>query len=124
LAIAVFAAGFFVQAIGTTISFLEADVAGGYYDAQYNYRMSFSPIAMHIHLLAHYATSGAALIGRGFDKWWVFLSKAGASAGALWFIAGLLIAGALVSGWFLHRQYVNAIASESGSSLRNSAHGF
>jgi len=48
----------FVQAIGTTISFLEADVAGGYYDAQYNYRMSFSPIAMHIHLLAHYATSG------------------------------------------------------------------
>jgi hypothetical protein len=115
LAIAVFVAGFFVQAIGTTTSFLEADVAGGYYDAQYNYRMSFSPVAMHIRLLAHYATSGAAPIGRGFDKWWVFLSKAGASAGAVWFIAGLLIAGTLISGWFLRRQSVNAIAGESRS---------
>jgi hypothetical protein len=70
---------------------------------------------MHIRLLAHYATSGAAPIGRGFDKWWVFLSKAGASAGAVWFIAGLLIAGTLISGWFLRRQSVNAIAGESRS---------
>ena len=81
LAIAVFVAGFFVQAIGSATSFLEAAVAGGYYDAQYNYRMSFSPIAMHIHLLLHYATSEPAPIGRGFDKWWVFLSKAGVSNG-------------------------------------------
>jgi len=110
LAIAVFAAGFFVQAIGTTTSFLEADVAGGYYDAQYNYCMSFSPIAMHIHLLARYATSGAAPIGRGFDKWWVFLSKAGASAGALSVMAGFLIAGTLISGWFLRREYKNSLA--------------
>ena len=105
LAIAVFAAGFLVQALGTTTSFLEADVAGGYYDAQYNYRMSFSPIPMHIHLLAHYATSGPAPIGRGFDKWWVFLSKAGVSAGALWFLAGVLLIGIVASGWWLWRAY-------------------
>ena len=105
LAMAVFIAGFFVQAIGSATSFLEADVAGGYYDAQYNYRMSFSPIAMHIHLLLHYATSGAAPLGRGFDKWWVFLSKEGISTGALWIFAGVLLVGAAVSAWWLRREY-------------------
>jgi len=110
LAIAMFIAGFFVQAIGSATSFLEADVAGGYYDAQYNYRMSFSPIAMHIHLLLHYAMSEAAPIGRGFDKWWVFLSKAGISMGALTSLAGLLVAGAVISAWWLRREYRNAAA--------------
>jgi hypothetical protein len=108
LAIAVFVAGFFVQAVGSAASFLEADVAGGYYDAQYNYRMSFSPIAMHIHLLVHYATSGAAPIGRGFDKWWVFLSKAGVSTGALAYLAGALFISAVVSSWWLQREYQKA----------------
>ena len=74
-----------------TTSFLEADVAGAYYDAQYNYRMVFSPIAMHLHLLAHYMTAEAAPIGRGFDKWWVFLSKAGVSTGILLLLAGVLL---------------------------------
>jgi len=107
LAIAVFAAGFFVQALGSATSFLEADVAGGYYDARYNYRMSFSPIAMHIHLLLHYATSGAASLGRGFDKWWVFLSKEGISTGALLILAGVLLIGAAVSAWWLRRSVSN-----------------
>jgi hypothetical protein len=101
LAIAVFTAGLFVQAIGTTTSFLEADVAGGYYDAMYNYRMNFSPIPMHIHLLLHYATSESAPIGRGFDKWWIFLSKAGVSGGAISILAGVLLAGLVASGWLL-----------------------
>lgn len=110
LAIAVFAAGFFVQAIGSATSFLEADVAGGYYDAQYNYRMSFSPIAMHIHLLLHYATSGSAPLGRGFDKWWVFLSKEGISTGALGILACVLLIGAVASAWWLRREYRTASA--------------
>jgi hypothetical protein len=113
LAIAVSAVGFFVQFIGTTTSFLEADVVGGYYDAMYDYRMGFSPIAMHILLLKHYLSSGPAPIGRGFDKWWVFLSKAGASTGALLSIAGVLIVGLLMSGWFLRREYKNEITGES-----------
>jgi hypothetical protein len=105
LAIAVFIAGFFVQALGSAASFLEADVAGGYYDAQYNYRMSFSPIMTHIRLLLHYATSAPAPLGRGFDKWWVFLSRAGASPGALWIIGSTLIAGAVMSAWWLQREF-------------------
>jgi hypothetical protein len=112
LAIAVFVAGFFVQAVGSATSFLEADVAGGYYDAQYNYRISFSPIAIHIHLLRHYAASGAAPIGLGFDKWWVFLSKAGAPGGALWVLAGVLLIGVVSSAWWLLRAYRKAATAE------------
>ncbi len=100
LAIGVFSIGFIVQVLGMATSFLEADVAGGYYDSQYIYRMGFSPLDLHGHLLLHYAaTSMPAPIGQGFDKWWVFLSKAGVSAGALWIIAGTLLAGAAISGW-------------------------
>jgi hypothetical protein len=105
LAIAVFIAGFFVQALGSAASFLEADVAGGYYDAQYNYRMGFSPIITHIRLLLHYSTSAPAPIGRGFDKWWVFLSKAGAAPGALWIIASTLIVGVIISALWLQREF-------------------
>lgn len=105
LAIAAFVAGFFVQAIGSATSFLEADVAGGYYDAQYNYRMNFSPIAMHIHLLLHYATSDTAPLGRGFDKWWVFLSKAGVSIGAIWILACALLFAGVASLWWLQKEY-------------------
>jgi hypothetical protein len=108
LAVAVFVAGFAVQALGSATSFLEADVAGGYYDAQYNYRMSFSPIAMHVHLLMHYATAEAAPIGRGFDKWWVFLSKAGVANQSLLSIAAVLIAGAAISAWWLQGEYQRA----------------
>jgi hypothetical protein len=104
-AIAVFIAGFFVQAVGSAASFLEADVAGSYYDAHYNYHMSFSPVTMHIHLLLHYMTSDTAPLGRGFDKWWVFLSKAGASPGALWIVAGTLVAGAGLSASWLWRGF-------------------
>ena len=109
LSIGVFLAGFLVQALGMATSFLEADVAGGYYDSQYNYRMGFSPLDLHTHLLLHYAaTSIPAPIGQGFDKWWVFLSKAGVSAGALWILAGVLILAAAVSGWWLRRAYLKA----------------
>ncbi|HEX3377853.1 MAG TPA: hypothetical protein VHS29_13380, partial [Candidatus Acidoferrales bacterium] len=71
----------------------------------------------------HYAASGGAPIGRGFDKWWVFLSKAGASALPLWIIAGLLMAGALGSGFLLRHQYVQAITDETVSSYRPSDQG-
>ena len=115
LAIGVFIAGFLVQGLGTTMSFLEADVAGGYYDAQYNYRMSFSAIPMHVHLLLHYAASESAPIGRGFDKWWIFLSKAGVSSGAIYTLAGVLLACAVISGWILVGQASACFLLNSGN---------
>jgi len=47
----------------------------------------------------------SAPLGRGFDKWWVFLSKEGISTGALWILAGVLLIGAVTSAWWLRREY-------------------
>jgi hypothetical protein len=98
----VFAGGFLVQAIGVTTSFLEAAVIGAYYDAQYNYRMSFSSISIQIHLLLHYLASPPAPIGLGFDKWWVFLSRAGVGSGAIAVLAAVLCMGALASAAWMY----------------------
>jgi hypothetical protein len=104
-AIALFAAGLLVQAIGIATSFLEAAV-GNYYDANYNYRMAFSPVTAQARLALHYAMSPvAAPIGRGFDRWWLLLAKASVSPATLWAIALVEIAGAALSGWMLWRSW-------------------
>jgi hypothetical protein len=109
LAIAVFAAGLLVQIIGVTTSFLEAAVVGAYYDAQYNYHMSFSAISIQMHLLLYYAgTPKSAPIGLGFDKWWIFLSKAGVSATSLGMLASSIALGALASAVWMRRAYSHA----------------
>ena len=114
LAIAVFAAGFLVQAIGVATSFLEAAVIGAYYDGQYNYRTSFSPISIQTHLLLHYAAMPTpAPIGLGFDKWWIFLSKAGVSGSGISVLAGILMLGALASAWWLRQAFSRAGANAS-----------
>jgi hypothetical protein len=79
--------------------------------------MNFSPIPVHIHLLLHYATSESAPIGRGFDKWWIFLSKAGVSNSAIVILAGVLLAGLVVSGWFLAAQAFYPEASQRTASV-------
>jgi hypothetical protein len=105
-AVVLFIAGFLVQAIGVATSFLEAAVGGGYYDANYNYRMAFSPVWLQARMLWFYATSpGAAPIGRGLDRWWLLLSKAGVARGTLWAIGLTEVAGAAISGWVLWRSW-------------------
>jgi len=105
-AIVLFIAGLAVQAIGIATSFLEAAVGGGYYDATYTYRMKFAPVWTQARLLWFYATSNApAPIGRGFDRWWLLLSKAGVSHGTLWAIGLTEVAGAVISGYVLWRSW-------------------
>ena len=95
-------AGFVVQGIGMSTSFLEDQAAGHYYDAQWNYRMSYAPLASQSRLLLHYlGSAGAAPMGRGFDRWFVFLSKAGVAHGTLAGVLGLELAGMLFFGWRL-----------------------
>lgn len=104
-AIALFALGFFVNAIGVTTSFLEAAV-GNYYDAAYNYRMGFSPVWRQTQLALDYAMSPAAApMGRGFDRWWLLLAKAGVSHQTLWAIGLVEVAGAALSGYALWRSW-------------------
>jgi len=105
-AIVLFIAGLAVQAIGIATSFLEAAVGGGYYDSTYTYRMKFAPVWTQARLLWFYATSHSpVLIGRGFDRWWLLLAKAGVAHGMLWAIGLTEIAGAAISGWMLWRSW-------------------
>ncbi|HXN24538.1 MAG TPA: hypothetical protein VOA41_17520 [Candidatus Dormibacteraeota bacterium] len=88
-ALFVFLLGFFVQAVSMATSFLEDQASGAYYDSQWNYRMGYAPLASQIRLLLHYASSSApAPLGRGFDRWFVFLAKAGVARGT---ILGILL---------------------------------
>jgi len=84
LAIGLSIAGFAVQAINLATSFFEDQANGHYYDAHYNYRMDYAPLITMSHQLLHYMMSPVpAPPGRGFDRWFVFLSKAGVSNGTI-----------------------------------------
>jgi len=114
LALLVFVAGVFVQVISISTSFMEDQATGSYYDAQWNYRMEYSSVARQGRLLMHYmASSRPAPIGLGFDRWFVFLGKAGVSRGLL--ATGLRVefAGLLFFCWRLRKALSMATGSSS-----------
>jgi len=79
-AIALFAAGVFVQAVSISTSFMEDQAGGRYYDSHWNYRLGYSSITSQAKLLMNYLSSSQpAQLGLGYDRWFVFLAKAGAS---------------------------------------------
>jgi len=86
-------AGFAVQAVNIATSYFEDQANGNYYDGHYNYRMGYAPVVTMSRQLIHYLTSlDSAPLGRGFDRWFVFLSKAGVSKGTI----GALLAAELI----------------------------
>jgi hypothetical protein len=104
LAVILFAAGMFVQIISISTSFLEDQATGSYYDAQWNYRMNYSSIIGQGRLLLRYmTTSQPAPIGLGFDRWFVFLGKAGVSRGLLALGLCLEVAGLIFFSWRLKK---------------------
>jgi hypothetical protein len=104
VAIGLFTAGFCVQAINMATSFFEDQANGRYYDAQYNYRMDYSPLVSMSRQLIHYMTSSApAPAGLGFDRWFVFLHKAGVANGTIAGFLALEIVGFLFLGTLLAR---------------------
>jgi hypothetical protein len=83
-ALGLFTAGFAVQVISMATSFLQDQVGGAYYEANWNYRMDYFPLVRQAQRLWIYATSAQpAPIGLGFDHWFVFLKKAGISESLL-----------------------------------------
>lgn len=84
MAIGLAITGFAVQAINLATSFFEDQANGNYYDVHYNYRLDYSPLITMSRQLIHYIFSPVpAPPGRGFDRWFVFLSKAGVSNGTI-----------------------------------------
>ena len=118
-ALVLFLLGVGVQAMTAATSYLEDQANGNYYDTQYNYRMDYDPLVTMSRQLAHYVASPEpAAIGRGFDRWFVFLPKAGIAGGtvAAFFIAEL--AGCLIFSLLLVKQFREAAGSASPAAAR------
>lgn len=95
------AVGALVQLVGLATSFLEDQYASGYYDQQFNYRLGYAPLYSQSALFFHYvlvALSGEPTppLGTGFDRWFLFLGKAGVS---WWPKAAVLGAAIFVTAW-------------------------
>lgn len=106
IALVLFLVGFCVQTTSMATSFLEDQANGSYYDSQWSYRLSYAPLASQSRLLLHYVTSPApAPIGRGFDRWFVFLAKAGVSRNT---ILGILLSEGIALVFFTSRLLVKA----------------
>ena len=91
--------GLFVQLAGIAVSFLEAEVGRGYYNAGWTYRLSYFSLGEHLRLVAHYAgTADAAPLGLGFDRWFLTWLKAGVTPGSIATLLIAMIAGLLLSG--------------------------
>lgn len=102
IALALLVLGFLVQCISLATSFMEDQVAhaheiGRYYDANWNYRLSYS-LSGQVHLLFRYLQSAEpARLGLGWDRWFIFLHKGGISTVTLGILALIMLAGLALS---------------------------
>jgi len=99
LAIIGVAAGTIINLIGLSTSFLENQATRGiYYDSGLNYVWSHSSITAQAFLFWKYLIEGDnTSIGLGFDRWFVFLHKAGVGNGVIIALAIIPIIGLILS---------------------------
>jgi hypothetical protein len=117
LAVVLFLAGFVIQGVGMATNFIEDMTTGAYYDANWAYRTDYSPIPRMSKQLYFYLTSSSpAPLGRGFDRWFVFLAKAGVKRGTIATILICEIAGLAFCGWQL-RPSLLAPSDEAGKAV-------
>ena len=96
--------GFLVQIVCMSTSFLEDQAGGAYYDEHWHYRMSYAPLVSQSARLIHYLFSAdPAPLGRGFDRWFVFLAKGGVSHTTIGVALFLQVFGFLLAAWRLSR---------------------
>ncbi len=98
IAIVLLALGTMVQALSLATSFMEDQVPRGrYYGANWTYQLDYS-LSGPVHLFWKYLTSHQpARLGLGWDRWFVFLAKAGVSRITLAFFGAAMFAGLLIS---------------------------
>ena len=112
LALVLFLSGVAIQGIGMATSFVEDMATGAYYDANWAYRPDYSPIPRMSRQLYHYMVSSQpAPLGRGFDRWFVFLGKAGVSRFTLACGVAFELAGLIFFAWRLRQ--VRSVDSDS-----------
>jgi hypothetical protein len=115
-AIILLIAGIFVQLTSMATSFLEDEAGGSYYDHFWNLKTNYAPLISQTKLWIHYAFSPApAAIGRGFDRWFVFLAKAGISHTMIALGLSLEIAGLLFCLWKFRSAWQRRLTQESAA---------
>jgi hypothetical protein len=113
LALVLFVSGVAIQGIGMATSFVEDMATGAYYDANWAYRPDYAPIPRMTRQLYHYIVSPQpAPLGRGFDRWFVFLAKAGVSRGTLGCGIAFELAGLLFFAWRLRKSIAQLTTDE------------
>ena len=113
-----FFTGVLVQLIGLSTNILEDMVRNHYYYSNWQYRWSYSALAGQLSLIVKYLGGAPAPLGYGFDRWFLFLRKAGASTASVWLLALPMLLGFVLSGWVLLREWSKA--PESGDSRATS----
>ena len=107
---AVFALGLLVQVIGLSTNIIEDMVENRYYDAKWNYQLGYSALTGQLHLIGKYLGGAPAALGMGFDRWFLFLLKAGVPGSTVAMILIPMVIGFLISGWMLWREFREARA--------------
>jgi hypothetical protein len=102
---ALFALGVLIQLVGLSTNIVEDMVRNHYYYSNWQYRWSYSAITGQLSLLGKYLGGAPAPLGYGFDRWFLFLSKSGASAAAVWALVLVMSVGFAVSGWLLAKEW-------------------
>lgn len=98
LAVILLILGAIVQSLSLATSFMEDQVPRGrYYTSNWTYRLDYS-LSGPVHLFWKYLTSPQpARLGLGWDRWFVFLAKAGVSHATLAFFGVTMLAGFSIS---------------------------
>jgi hypothetical protein len=70
--------GVAVQVIGIMINYVEAERTGGYYDAQWKYRIEYNALLAHLRTVTEYWSGNRALgAGPVWDRWFIFVTGNG-----------------------------------------------
>ena len=98
LAAVLLVAGALVQSISLATSFMEDQVPRDhYYNANWTYRLDYS-LSGPVRLFFKYLGSAQpARLGLGWDRWFVFLAKAGISRATLAVLGAAMLAGLVIS---------------------------
>jgi hypothetical protein len=98
IAIALLVLGATVQTLSLATSFMEDQAPRGrYYGANWTYRLDYS-LSGPLHLFWKYLTNPQpAKLGLGWDRWFVFLAKAGVSRATLALFGAAMVAGLSIS---------------------------
>lgn len=103
-----FGVGLAIQLIGLSTNILEDMVKNHYYDEHWFYQMGYSAITGQLRLIAKYAGGAPAPLGLGFDRWFLFMHKAGMPGWIIASLVAIMLLGLVVCGWRLLRDVVPA----------------